>query len=64
MNQQFIEHTFGNGQSVRYRRLSYGTCCHADTPETEIAILEKSPPEPAQNQAVLQQHPNRAILAG
>jgi hypothetical protein len=40
MNQPIFEHTFGNGQSVRYRRLPSGTCYHADTPETVIAVLE------------------------
>ena len=40
MNQSFFEHSFSNGQSVRYRRLPSGTCYHADTPETVIAVLE------------------------
>ena len=40
MNQSFFEHSFTNGQSVRYRRMPSGTCYHADTPETVIAVLE------------------------
>jgi len=41
MNPVFFAHTFGNGQCVHYQRLPSGTCYHADTPETVIAILEK-----------------------
>jgi hypothetical protein len=33
-------HQFGNGHSVRYRRLKSGTCYHADTPDTVVGILE------------------------
>ena len=40
MNQPIFEYPFGNGQSVRYRRLASGTCYQADTPETVIALLE------------------------
>ncbi|WP_019866563.1 hypothetical protein [Methylovulum miyakonense] len=40
MNQTFFEHTFSLGQAIRYRRLPSGTCYHADTPETVVAILE------------------------
>ena len=40
MTQETFEHTYGNGQGVRYRRMVSGTCYHADTPETVIDLLE------------------------
>ena len=40
MNQEYFSHTFGSNQVVHYRRVSSGTCYHADTAEPIIGILE------------------------